>query len=418
MKKVIVVLILLSACLIASAEVLDKIVARIGGDIILLSDLQKQTAQMQSTGIDVSKMSPLTILDGMIEQKLMIQKAKDLNIKVDESRIKSYAERYIRNIRSQYQNEAAFISDLAKMRLTQTDLLNYFIDQLTENALTEQLVDKYISSRVKLDEAEMRAYFEASKDSMAVKPVSWDLRMIMREVKTSPESETAKLDSINAILVRLQSGEDFATLATQYSECPSSSQGGDLGFFKRGMMVKPFEDAAFQLAIGEVSGVVQTQFGYHIIKLEEKKGEEIRVRHILKLLSASEADENREMDLMNAVRDQILSGVSFAELAGQYSMDPETAAEGGLLGDFTAEDLPDLFKDAILATPVGTVTEVLKNEDLLYLFIRDQEMQERVYTFDEVKDQLYNFMFQQKQMEAYDAWIEQLKTEAYVTISL
>jgi hypothetical protein len=75
---------------------------------------------------------------------------------VDESRIKSYAERYIRNIRSQYQNEAAFISDLAKMRLTQTDLLNYFIDQLTENALTEQLVDKYISSRVKLDEAEMR----------------------------------------------------------------------------------------------------------------------------------------------------------------------------------------------------------------------------------------------------------------------
>ncbi len=63
---------------------------------------------------------------------------------------------------------------------------------------------------------------------------------------------------------------------------------------------------------------------------------------------------------MNALRDQILSGVSFAELAGQYSMDPENAAEGGLLGDFTAEDLPDLFKDAILATPVGTVTEVLK----------------------------------------------------------
>ncbi|HNQ43740.1 MAG TPA: peptidylprolyl isomerase, partial [Candidatus Cloacimonadota bacterium] len=285
MKRFILVLFLLSAMFMASAEVLDKIVAKIGGDIILLSDLEKHSAQMQSAGVDVTKLDQRTILDGMIEQKLMIQKAKDLNIKVDDARIKGYAERYIRNIRAQYPSEAAFLSDLAKMRLTQSDLLNYFIDQLTENALTEQLVEKYISSKVKLEDQEMRAYFEASKDSMAVKPLSWELRMIMREVKPSTASEAAKLDSINAILTRLRSGEDFASLASQYSDCPSGAQGGDLGFLKRGMMVKPFEDAAFQLAVGEVSEVVQTQFGYHIIKMEEKKGEEIRVRHILKMLS-------------------------------------------------------------------------------------------------------------------------------------
>ncbi|HNQ43460.1 MAG TPA: peptidylprolyl isomerase, partial [Candidatus Cloacimonadota bacterium] len=132
----------------------------------------------------------------------------------------------------------------------------------------------------------------------------------------------------------------------------------------------------------------------------------------------TEDDNDREMNLMNELRSRIMAGESFAELATQYSTDAETAADGGLLGEFAMEDIPDLFADAILATPVGSVTEVLKNEELLYLFIRDKELPSRVYTYDEVKDQLYNFLYQRKQMEAYDAWIEQLKKEAYVSISL
>ena len=418
MRKFILILLVLSISVISSAEVLDKIVAKIVGDIILLSDLQKQMAQMKSAGVREEMIQPREVLDSMIEQRLMIQKAKELNIKVDENAIKGYAERYIKQLKSKYPSEQAFLSELAQMRLTQTDLQKYFVDQITENALTEQLVEKHISARVKLEDTELRAYYEATKDSMAVRPISWDLRMIMREVKASDNSESDKLAIINGILQQLNNGADFATLARETSDCPSSQEGGDLGFFKKGMMVKPFEEAAFKLSVGEISPIVKTQFGYHIIKVEEKKGDEIRARHILKMINANQDDADREMDLMNNLRSTILAGADFSELARQYSMDKESATEGGLIGEFTADEFPELFSETILNTRVGSPTEVLKNEELLYLFIRDKELPSRIYSYEEVKDQLYNFLFRQKQMIAYDEWIEQVKAESYVSITL
>jgi parvulin-like peptidyl-prolyl isomerase len=124
---------------------------------------------------------------------------------------------------------------------------------------------------VKVTEPEMRSFYETTKDSLAIKPVSWKLGMIMREIKPGKDAATAKLNELKEIERRLQSGEDFAALASSESDCPSKEVGGDLGFFSRGMMVKPFENAAFALNIGEVSEIVETQFGYHLIKLEEKK---------------------------------------------------------------------------------------------------------------------------------------------------
>ncbi|HPF08593.1 MAG: peptidylprolyl isomerase [Candidatus Cloacimonetes bacterium] len=418
MKAKLICILLLALAVFASAEMVDRIVATVGSEIILMSDLEKQINQMRSTGVREELLVPAEVLDNMVEHRIMIQKAKELNITIDETALRNYAERYMGQIKSQFPTEADFQAELRKMNTTQRELMDYFVEQLKENALSEQLVEKQISSRVRIEESELLAFYEASKDSMAVKPVAWDLRMILREIKASDESEAALLAEAEELRRRADNGEDFAQLATESSDCPSKQQGGDLGFFKRGMMVKPFEDAAFALSIGEISQVVKTQFGYHIIKVTDRKGEEVRASHILKMIEAGENDEEREMALMNSIRERILAGESFADLATQYSSDAETAAEGGLLGEFAERDFPELFSAALMATPVGSPTEVLKNEGMIYLFVRDTEHPERLFTFEEVREQVMGYLKQKKQIEAYAEWISKVKAESYIKISL
>ncbi len=416
MRKALVMLLLLLAVFTAGAEVIDRIVAKVGTDVILLSDLQKQLSQMQSAKVLKPDTDPREVLVEMIEQKLMIQKAKDLNIKVDDARIKGNAERYLKQIKTRYPSEQAFAADLKKSKLTESDLLKYYVDMLSESALTEQLVSKYISSKVKVTDKEMQAFYTATKDTLAVKPVSWKLGMIMREVNAGNEAAAQKLSEIQDILARLKAGEDFATLATTESDCPSKEVGGDLGFFKAGMMVKPFEEAAFALNIGDISEIVQTQFGYHIIKMEEKRDKEIRVRHILKMVAATNADSLAERNLMESVRQRFIAGESFASLANEYSMDPETKNEGGVIGEFSEAELPELFAVPIMQVPVGEISAVMENEGMLYLFIRLEELPPRIFSFEEVKDQIQQFIFQRKQMEEYGKWMSELKRESYVQI--
>jgi len=401
-----------------SAEVMDRIVAKVGTEIILLSDLQKQISQLASTGIDPQILYPENVLGQIIEQKLLVQKAKELNIAADEDAITKYAERYLNDIKSRYPSEADFQVELRKMNTTQRELLKFLADQIRENYLTEQLIEKYISSRIKITEPEMRSFYETSKDSLAVKPTTWELSLILREIRPSVETQERIIAETETLLEKLKAGEDFAALAEEYSDCPSSQQGGDLGYFKRGMMVKPFEDAAFSLSINEISEIVQSNFGYHIIKLTDRRGDEIRASHILKIVQAGEDDSDRERALMQEIRDRIVAGESFGDLAREYSFDTNSKDDGGLLGEFGEQDLPELFLPVIMASEVGVPTEVLQNEGLVYIFIRENESVARIFEYDEVKDQLKDYLFQLRQMEYYDEWMQEAKSKAFIEYKL
>lgn len=418
MKRKVIIMLFIMMFAMLSAEVMDRIVAKVGTEIILLSDLQKQISQLASTGIDPQILYPENVLGQIIEQKLLVQKAKELNIAADEDAITKYAERYLNDIKSRYPSEADFQVELRKMNTTQRELLKFLADQIRENYLTEQLIEKYISSRIKITEPEMRSFYETSKDSLAVKPTTWELSLILREIRPSVETQERIIAETETLLEKLKAGEDFAALAEEYSDCPSSQQGGDLGYFKRGMMVKPFEDAAFSLNINEISEIVQSNFGYHIIKLTDRRGDEIRASHILKIVQAGEDDSDRERALMQEIRDRIVAGESFGDLAREYSFDTNSKDDGGLLGEFGEQDLPELFLPVIMASEVGVPTEVLQNEGLVYIFIRENESVARVFEYDEVKDQLKDYLFQLRQMEYYDEWMQEAKSKAFIEYKL
>lgn len=417
MKRLTILLVVVLTISILPAELVDRIIAKVGTDIILQSDLERQIMQMRSAGIDISQIEPVEVLQQMLEEKIMLQKAQELNLQVDANRIRTYAQNYLQQTKARYPSEAAFNADLARMQVSQEELLEYYIEQITNNALTEMLLDRYISSRISIEDAELRTFYAETRDSLAVKPITWSIGMIMREINAGEESENAQLTAIRALKARLEAGEDFATLAAAESDCPSKARGGDLGFFGRGVMVAPFEQAAFNLGVGEISDVVQTQFGYHLIKVTETRGNEIRASHILKMLSPTNADSSAARQLMNSIRAQYNSRTrSFAELAAQYSQDTESAANGGVIGEFSAEELPELFATALLRTPVGQLTEVLEHEGMLYLMSRLQEMPQRIFEFEEVRQQIYDYLFNRKQMEAYQTWMQELMQENFVQI--
>jgi len=270
---------------------------------------------------------------------------------------------------------------------------------------------------VKVTEEEMLSFYETSKDSLAVKPITWKTGAIIHEIKPSKASEEAKLAEMKAIQDRLNQGADFASLAMEVSDCPSKERGGDLGFFSRGMMVKPFEEAAFALNAGQVSPIVQTEFGYHLIKVEEKRDNEVRARHILKILSPTRQDSLDAFQLMESVRERFNSGEeSFANLATLYSDEKESAANGGIIGELARDEFPELYAPQIIATEVGKMTPVLENEGVLLLFARLEEMPTRVFSYDEVKPVLENYLMQEKFNTTYNEWISDLISKSFVRI--
>ncbi len=418
MKKLFIISILIMMLPMLYAEVVDKIIARVGSDVILLSDLMKQVNQMRSAGMMTEGTKEIDVLGQMIESRLIIQKARELNYTVDDKLVKSKVDGEMRRIKARFSSEEEYQREIRRMKLTNSDLEKFFTDLYTERYLAEEFYKRQIAVKVMVSDKEMREFYNANKDTLAVKPVTWNIGMILRNVEVSPETEQMKLREIKDIQERLRSGEKFSDLARLMSECPSSERGGDLGFITRGMMVKPFEDAAFELKVGEVSDVVKTQYGYHLIRLDEKRNDEIKVSHILKLLVPTGADTLATRSLMENIRSEFLLGKSFAELAQQWSMDKDSAKDGGSIGEYGTADFPELFKVVLTSLQVGGITEVLANEGTFYLFIKLEELPSRQLSYVEVQSQIKEFIMTQKQMKVYDDWVDQLKQEINIEIML
>ncbi|MFO7659872.1 MAG: peptidylprolyl isomerase [Candidatus Cloacimonadaceae bacterium] len=418
MKRIFIILILIMLLPLLYAELVDKIIARVGSDIILLSDLMKQVSQMRSAGMMTEGTKEIEVLGQMIESRLIIQKAKELNYTVDDKLVKSKVDEEMRKIKARFSSEEEYQREIRRMKLTNSELEKFFTDLYTERYLAEEFYKRQIAVKVMVSDKEMQDFYFTHKDTLAVKPVTWNIGMILRNVEISPETDQIKLKEIKDIQERLRSGEKFSDLARSESECPSSERGGDLGFITKGMMVKPFEDAAFELKVGEVSEVVKTQYGYHLIRLDEKRNDEIKVSHILKLLAPAGADSLATRQLMENIRGEFLLGKSFSELAPLWSMDAESSKDGGSIGEYGANEFPPLFEAVLTSLQVGGITEVLENEGIFYLFTKLEELPSRQLSFDEVESQIREYIMTQKQMQVYDDWVEQLKQEINIEIML
>lgn len=260
----------------ASASESAKKVAIVNGAPIVQSDLDRgmegviqrharSGAPMDETQLKTARME---VLNNLINRELLNQESKKLNIAVTDEQVNDKFSK----IKQRFKGDAEFNDMMTKMKLTESQIKT----QLKEDLAIQALIDKQVVDKITVADQDAQAYYDSHPEAFK-QPEQIKASHIL--VKVDPKDDQAKKDEarkkIDTIQEKLKSGADFATLAKDESDCPSKEKGGDLGYFGKGQMVKPFEDAALALTPGQTSGVVETQFGYHIIKLTDKKPEGI-----------------------------------------------------------------------------------------------------------------------------------------------
>jgi peptidyl-prolyl cis-trans isomerase C len=258
---------------VAAAKPLPDPVARVNGTPIAAADLQKAykalSAGQGGAPIPAGKEQEARqfVLNQLIAAELMYQLAQktpatDLNKKVDEA---------VAKLKARFKTVDDFHKGLAQQDLSEKQLR----ELIRRNVVIENHIEQTIASKVKITEQDAREFYDKNPETFTMpEQVRASHILITLDPKAAEAEKKRARAKADDLLKQIKAGADFAKLAKESSGCPSSQQGGDLGFFGKGQMVKPFEDAAWALKPGEISGVVETQFGYHIIKLTEKRAKD------------------------------------------------------------------------------------------------------------------------------------------------
>jgi len=251
----------------------DDKVAAVNGTVISKADLEKEVGRLQwqysmmGKPAGESEMAEMrkAALEKLIENELLYQESKKQDIKVDETEI----EKHMATLRKRFPTEAEFQAALEKMSLSMDELASQF----TRGKAVKQLIESQVADKVAVSEEEGKSFYESNPDLFKQPEQVKASHILIKVEPGADESQKAEArQELQKISKKLEAGEDFADLAKEFSQGPSGPGGGDLGYFGRGQMVKPFEEAAFALEPGGVSDIVETRFGYHLIKVVDKRG--------------------------------------------------------------------------------------------------------------------------------------------------
>ncbi len=401
------------------AEAVDGIAAVVGNQIILKSEIETNYQELKASSALGENVTKENILRLLIEEKLITEKAERDDITASDGEIEMQLERVMQNIIAQFPTYQDFLTVLQKEGLSVDELKERYRDQIAKQVVRDKLLQQEVFSKIDVSEYEKRQYFETHLDSFPDRPKMVKIAEISIKPAMGSESLDEALKKIENIQDELNKGADFETLAQTYSDCPSAAQGGDLGYFSRGQMVPEFEEAAFALEIGEVGEPVLTEFGYHLIRVDDKRDGEIKARHILVEASISDSDKDMITQLVDEVYQKLQNGADFMECAIEYSTPNEETGEEVVIDEYPIDQLAQIPQIGAYIENLqeGEFTEVIEIEGTYYIFKNIGYAEPRPYTYDEIAPQLEQIVFQQKQQEAVDEWITKLKSEIYVKVN-
>lgn len=404
-------------------EVVDRVVAVVEDRAVLQSDVdgeyERALARMQRTSMSAEEEAETRkqILDALVSDLLMTVHAEKKGIVVAEDEIDEQLESVIEENKRALGGEAAFQRQLEREGMTVDQLRANFRDKIKARILIERLWRREVMLDVQVTEAETRALYREKGEELPMRPATVTLAQILMRPSASEKALEAARQKIADVQRRLADGQDFAALATEFSDDPSAATGGALGWVRLGDLNSPaFEAAAETLAVGEVSGPVLTKFGYHLIKLEDVRGEERLIRHILAMVESGEDDIERTARRAEEVRRAILEGADFGEMAARYSDDEATKDAGGVVGEIAVGNLPEFFRDIVNDVAVGEVAPVIKERKGFRIVKVLGRTPARKYTFEEAREELEKLIDQQKRQERFQGYVEELKEMYHVEV--
>ncbi len=414
------VVLTLAPAVLNAQDVLDKIVAVVDDNIILRSELQQFafTYAMQN-GIEPAK-DPARFniilqqtLDNLITQKVLLVKAKEDSVTVSDEQVEQVLEeqiqQMIRQLGSEKRLEDYFGSPLRQIR-------REFREEVEERLLVQRLQDLK-SQEAQISRKEVEEFYKTYQDSLPELKAGVRIRHILVNVEASEAAIKSASEKAEKILARLHKGEDFGEIAKQISEDPgSAAKGGDLGLVQRGDMVREFEEAAFALEPGEISEIVRSQYGLHIIKLERKAGEKIRARHILFRVDTSDDDEKATVLRLQNLREQILSGErTFEAAAEEYSKDEVTASKGGELGFFELDDFQvEAFREAVKGLEPGEISEPVKTRFGFHIIRVDERRGSRKLVITKDWEKIESWALNLKRTTEFQKYVSKSREEVFI----
>ena len=423
-------LLMMGGTLMAQDNVIDEVIWIVGEEAILRSEVEEERLRAQYEGQSIAGDPYCVIPEQLAVQKLFLHQAELDSIEVNESSVSSQVDMrmnyYISQIGSKEKMEEYFRKSSSEIREEMMTMVrNQMIIQQMQSKLTENISPT---------PAEVRRYYNAlPQDSIPMVPAQVEVQILSVEPAV-PLEETERIKTrLREFTERVHTGNaDFSMLARLYSEdVESAKRGGELGFVGKGQLVSEFADVAFNLTDPKrVSRIVQTEYGYHIIQLVEKKGDRINCRHILLKPRISSDDKVRAIGKLDSIRTLVVdSGMTFEVAVAKFSEDKNTVMSGGLMTNantgaskFEYQDLPPEIAKQIYTLKEGDVSQPFvmmdraKNKEICAIVRlktkRDVHKANLVDDFQVIRE-----MYEQNlRVDLIEKWIRQKQNEIYVSI--
>ena len=425
---------LLLATVSASAQkyngVIDKSIAVVGNEMIMLSQLEEEVQMMRASGMKSDRNLRCELLESMMVSKLFLMQARLDSLTINNDMVETEMRNRVDQIRTQLggddEVEKYFGKPMYKLR-------QEWKESLQEQSLTQQMQGKIAGDIPELTPYDVEKYIEScDKEDLPVVPDKYQLSQIC----IYPDREAANLavkERLLAIRERIINGEKFSTLARIYSQDPGSARrGGELGMASKSIFWTPFSDAAMSLKPGIVSQIMETPDGFHIIEVLEKKGDMFNARHILLKPEYTAEDRSTAFHTLDSLRTELLAdNISFDLAARFYSEDPATRTNGGQMSDpntgssyFEIDQLKpqDYYairelKEGEISEPVESLDNEGRNGNTVYKIIKvDKILPSHTATFNNDYDLLLSQAKQAASSKAIDKFINSKIASTYIII--
>ncbi|MBO7616532.1 MAG: peptidylprolyl isomerase [Bacteroidales bacterium] len=438
---IIIALMLLSLPMMAQnrqPQVVDKVVAVVGKNIILQSDIENQYVQYRLQGMveGTGQEMRSRILEDLLLQKLMLNQAEMDSITVTDEDVEKQLDMRIHQFVARFGSQEKMEAQFGK---TMTEIKDEVRKAMKDQMLQEQVQSK-IMENVVVTPQEVKDFFASiPKDSLPTISPEYEIVQIVKRPPISIDEKLEVKDRLYQIRKRILDGESsFATMAVLYSEDPGSArQGGELGLTGRGVWVPEFENVAFNLRDGEISDVVESEHGFHIIQLIERRGDAVNCRHILLTAKVPVEALEKAQNELDSVAQLVRNGdMTFEEACKKFS-DDDSKSNGGYLTNaatggnrLSLQDLQELeqsyeeYKNlafVISRLEVGQISDPLpmttnENKDAFRLIMVKSKTEPHQANLKEDYNLIQNWALGQKRQEAIGKWVKDKAAKAYIRL--
>ena len=411
-------------------EVLDGIAVKVDNQIVLRSDIEGYLAQetARAQGKALPPNLRCKVIQSLVMNKLMLARADVDSVTVTDQQVSSELDRRMNYFVQQVGSEKKLQEMYNKpVRVLKEELRPQVREQLVQQKMQEEIAGKVV-----ITPREVKEYFEkVPKDSVPYFSTEVEIGQIVIPAQVSDKAKQAAIAQLNDLRGQVLAGASFEELAKKYSQDPGSgAQGGYLGFFKKGELVPEYEAASRKLEPGQLSPIVESQFGFHLIQFIERKGDSYSTRHILLKPATDEADASTAAKKLTRLRRQILGdSISFAKAAKDNSTDKLSGANGGLIQNRadSGTKLPldkldpavffviDTMKVGHITPPMAYRTDDGKDA-MRILWLKSNTPPHQANLLDDYQ-KISQAALAQKKAKALDEWYEKNRSTVYLEVA-